>query len=44
MTIDTGLASGSGGLEASSELRNQWRTLTLAATATALVTSPVAYL
>src|SRR5438105_5018008 len=44
MTIDTGLASGPGGLEASSELRSQWRTLTLAATATALVTSPVAYL
>src|SRR5438552_1651417 len=44
MTIDTGLASGPGGLEASSELRSQWRTLTLAATATALLTSPVAYL
>src|SRR5881227_2130484 len=44
MTIDTGLASGPGGLEASSELRSQWRTLTLAATATAIVTSPVAYL
>ncbi|HEX6702659.1 MAG TPA: AAA family ATPase, partial [Gaiellaceae bacterium] len=44
MTIDTGLASEPRVLEASSELRNQWRMLTLAATATAIVTSPAVYL
>jgi cell division protease FtsH len=44
MTIDTGLASGTPPLEASSELRSQWRLLTLAATGTAIVTSPAAYL
>jgi ATP-dependent Zn protease len=44
MTSDTSLASGPRTLEASSELRSQWRTLTLAATATAILTSPAAFL
>lgn len=44
MTIDTGLASGPRALEASSDLRSQWRMLTLVATGTAVLTSPAVYL
>ena len=44
MTTDTSLASGPRGLEAASELRSQWRTLALAATGTAIVTSPAVFL
>jgi ATP-dependent Zn protease len=44
MTIDTGLASGPRALEASSDLRAQWRMLTLVATGTAVLTSPAVYL
>jgi hypothetical protein len=44
MTTDTSLASGPRELEAASELRGQWRTFTLAATASAVVTSPAVFL
>ena len=44
MTTDTSLASGPREFEAASELRSQWRTFTLAATASAIVTSPAVFL
>src|SRR2546421_3672004 len=44
MTLDTGLVPEPRALDKSSDLRDQWRLLTLAATGAALLTSPVTFL